>query len=157
VGREPEGGWLNETEWQAWRGLIAFAMLGLPELERTMRPHGLVHVEYGLLAALSTRPLRLSDLAATLDMSQSRLSHRMNKLRERGLVTVRPCAHDGRSTIAEITEEGRALVGEIAPQHVEDVRRLIFDHLQPCQVKALGEALAVVADRLGSCPSRGDS
>ncbi len=132
-------------------------MLALPELERTMRAYGLVHIEYGLLAALSGKPFRLSDLAALLNMSQSRLSHRMNKLRDRGLVTVRPCAHDGRSTIAEITEDGRALVAEIAPQHVEDVRRLLFDHLDPDQTKSLADALTAVASGLASCPSRTES
>lgn len=157
MARKPEGGWLNETEQQAWQGLIAFAMLALPELERTMRAFGLVHIEYGLLAALSERASRLSDLAALMDMSQSRLSHRMNKLRDRGLVTVRPCTHDGRATIAEITEDGRALVDEIAPRHVEDVRRLIFAHLDPGQTEALATALTAVASGLTSCPFTAES
>jgi hypothetical protein len=48
----------------------------------TFRAHGLVHVEYGLLAGLSEQPdgLRLCDLARVMNVSPSRLSHRMRKL-----------------------------------------------------------------------------
>ncbi|GAA0977739.1 MarR family transcriptional regulator [Acrocarpospora macrocephala] len=148
---EPRGGWLDETEQRAWQGLLAFAMLALPELERAQRRHGLVHIEYGLLAALTERPFRLSDLASMLNMSQSRLSHRMNKLRDRGLVTVRPCLEDGRVTIAEITPSGRSLVEKIAPEHVEDVRRLVFDSLNPDQTHALADALQAVMSGLRMC------
>jgi DNA-binding MarR family transcriptional regulator len=148
---EPRGGWLDDTEQRAWQGLLGFAMLALPELERAQRRHGLVHIEYGLLAALSDHPYRLSDLAAMLNMSQSRLSHRMNKLRDRGWVTVRQCPDDGRVTIAEITPTGRALVEQIAPGHVEDVRRLIFDNLDPAQTRALADALTSVMSGLRTC------
>ncbi len=126
-------------------------MLALPELERAHRRHGLVHIEYGLLAALSDRSYRLSELAAMLTMSQSRLSHRMNKLRDRGLVLLSPSPEDGRVTVAEISPAGRALVESIAPGHVEDVRRLVFDNLTPAQTEALADALTAVIGGLGSC------
>jgi len=47
-------------------------LVAMPELERTFRPYGIVHVEYGLLATLSDigdEGMRLSDLAAAMNMS----------------------------------------------------------------------------------------
>jgi DNA-binding MarR family transcriptional regulator len=151
---EPE--WLNDTEQQAWRSLLVLTYIGLPELERTFRAHGLVQVEYGTLVQLSEHPegLRLCDLAENMNVSQSRLSHRMNKLLDRGVVEVRPSPEDGRVSIAYITRKGVELVEQIAPDHVADVRRLIFDRLEPAQVAALADALGAVAQGLrpsGGC------
>src|SRR4030095_15102153 len=97
--------WLNETERQAWMSLLTVVLVGMPQLDRTFRPHGLVHVEYGLLAALSDQPsgVRLRDLAALMNVSQSRLSHRMRKLVERGYVEIHGDDADGRVSIACIT------------------------------------------------------
>jgi DNA-binding MarR family transcriptional regulator len=142
--------WLDDTEQLAWRSLLVLTYIGLPDLERTFRAHGLVHVEYGLLVQLSEQPqgLRLCDLAGNMNVSQSRLSHRMNKLLDRGLVEVAPSPEDGRVSIAHITPKGTELVERIAPQHVADVRRLIFDHLEPAQVTSLADALGAVAQGL---------
>jgi DNA-binding MarR family transcriptional regulator len=145
--------WLDDTERRAWLSLLAVVFVGIPELERTFRPYGLVHVEYGLLAGLSETPdgMRLSDLAASMNMSPSRLSHRLRKLVDLGYVEVAGSECDGRVSIARVTEAGRALVANVAPQHVRDVRRVIFDHLNPSQVGALADALGTVAHELGGC------
>ena len=147
--------WLDETERRAWLGLVSFMFVAMPELERTFRPHGLVHAEYGLLAGLSDSPdgLRMSDLAAIMNMSASRISHRMRKLVERGYVEITGSESDGRVAIARITEAGRRFAAEVAPSHVADVRRLIFDHLDRKQVEALADALGTVAEGLGACVS----
>lgn len=155
-GGEPR--WLDETEQRAWQGLVVVTLLGWPELERTFKEYGLVHVEYGLLHQLSQRPegLRQCDLAQGMNVSQSRLSHRMNKLRERGLVDVVPSQEDGRVSMAYITDEGRKLLAELAPRHLEDVREMIFDRLSAEQVAGLADALDAVAAHLrttsGPCP-----
>jgi DNA-binding MarR family transcriptional regulator len=147
--------WLDDTEQAAWRSLLVLTYIGLPELERTFRAHGLVQVEYGVLVELSehSEGLRLCDLAGTMNVSQSRLSHRMDKLLDRGLVKVAPSPEDGRVSIAHITPKGTELIERIAPEHVSEVRRLIFDHLEPGQVAALADALGTVAQGLrpGGC------
>lgn len=142
--------WLNDTEQKAWQGLLALLLLGFPELERTFKAYGLVHVEYGLLHELSQRPegLRQCDLAEGMNVSQSRLSHRMNKLRERGLVDVLPSQEDGRVSVAYITDAGRDLLRQIAPKHLADVRQMIFDRLSDEQVATLADALDTVATKL---------
>ncbi|NJC81558.1 MarR family winged helix-turn-helix transcriptional regulator [Planosporangium mesophilum] len=146
--------WLDETERRAWLSLMTLVIVGLPDIERTFRAHGLVHVEYGLLAALSEQPegLRLCDLAGSMNVSPSRLSHRMRKLVDRGYVQVRGSADDGRVSIAVLTSAGRRLMEEVAPQHVADVRRLLFDRLDSDQTAALADALSAVAEDLGGCP-----
>jgi DNA-binding MarR family transcriptional regulator len=145
--------WLDETERRAWLGLISIVLVGMPELERTFRPHGLVHVEFGLLAALSDNPdgLRMSALAELMNMSASRISHRMRKLVDRGYVEISGSDADGRVAIARITETGRRFAAQVAPAHVADVRRLIFDHLDREQVAALADALSTVAEKIGAC------
>jgi DNA-binding MarR family transcriptional regulator len=149
--------WLDDTERRAWLSLMALVIVGLPDLERTFRAHGLVQVEYGLLAGLSEQPdgLRLCDLAGVMNVSPSRLSHRMRKLVERGYVQVRGSDDDGRVSIAVITDAGRRLVEEVAPQHVADVRRLLFDRLDEAQTAALADALSVIAKHLGACQRAG--
>jgi DNA-binding MarR family transcriptional regulator len=148
--------WLNEVERRAWLSFLAVVLVGMPEMERTMRPHGIVHIEYGLLAALSDQPegLKLSDLAGMMNMSASRLSHRLRKLLDREYLEIVGSGGDGRVSIARITDAGRDFIAELAPAHLNDVRRLIFDHLDDKQVAALADALGTVADKLGACSSR---
>src|SRR3954468_1191636 len=115
-----EARWLDDTERRAWMSLLAVVLVGFPDLERTFRPHGLVHVEYGLLAALSNtgEGLRLSELAGQMKMSPSRLSHRMRKLVDVGYVEITGDPCDGRASIARVTDAGRRFVEQIAPAHV---------------------------------------
>ena len=71
---EPQ--WLDATERRAWMSLVAVMLVAMPELERTFRPHGIVHVEYGLLAALSDigdDGMRLSDLAGAMPVAHGRI------------------------------------------------------------------------------------
>jgi DNA-binding MarR family transcriptional regulator len=142
---------LTDDEQRAWNGLLAVMLVGMPRVERTFREHGLVHIEYGLLVGLAGGPRRLTDLATVLNMSASRLSHRLSKLVDRGYVRLAASPDDRRVTIAEITDEGRALMAQIAPGHLGEIRRVIFDHLDPAQTAALAEALSVIGDRLGAC------
>jgi DNA-binding MarR family transcriptional regulator len=143
--------WLDDTEQRAWRGLVAFVTVGIPRIERTFRAHGLVHLEYGILAVLSEHEagLRLRTLAHVLGVSPSRLTHRMSKLTERGLVEQQPCAEDGRGSVATITSSGHDLLRAIAPAHVEDVRAAVFDHLDAGAVAGLAGAMTSVASGLG--------
>ncbi len=123
----------------------------MPQVERTFRAHGLVHIEYGFLCSLEHGPKRLSDLAATSNVSISRLSHRISKLAERGYVRVRPDESDGRASVAELTGAGRTLIAEVAPAHSKALREILFDHLSPAQTTALAEALQKVGTKLGAC------
>ena len=144
--------WLNDTEQRAWRALIALVQVELPKLESSFRDFDLLHVEYGLLVALSEAQddvLRMTALAEAANVSQSRLSHRMRRLVERGLIEQRQCTDDGRVTYATLTPVGRSLIEEAAPRHVEDVRGLVFDSLTDEQTAALASTLETIVSRAG--------
>ena len=143
--------WLDDTQQQAWRSLLVLVNRGLPELERSLKRHDLLVVHYSILVALSDAPddtMRLSDLADAANLSQSRLTHRLRVLTERGDVSIQPDPADGRGKRATLTKDGRALLEAVAPIHVEDVQRIFFDHLNPTETAHLAHALSTIAQTM---------
>ncbi len=63
-------------------------------------------------------------------------------------MAIDPDPDDGRAKQAALTEAGLARLEAVAPDHVADVHRLLFDHLDPTQTEALADALSTVAQRL---------
>jgi DNA-binding MarR family transcriptional regulator len=144
----PEPRWLDEDDREAW---IPFARIlwWLPAAldEQLQRDSGLSHFEYGILAALSAADamtLRMSELAIYANGSLSRLSRAVTRLEDREWVTRKPDPADGRYTLATLTDNGRAVLIEAAPGHVEAVNRLVFDVLTKAQARQLG----IIAGRI---------
>ena len=147
--------WLDETQQEAWHGLRAVMFRAFPEMERTLKGHDLLAVHYHILAVLSNAPeqtLRLTELADAANMSQSRLTHRLRVLIERGEVAICEDPDDRRAKNATLTTAGRKRLEYLAPIHIEDVQRLIFDPLTPQQTKALADAMTTIADHLCQHP-----
>jgi DNA-binding MarR family transcriptional regulator len=143
--------WLDETQQQAWRAFLVLVNRGLPELERTLKEHDLLAVHYSILVALSgatNDTMRLSDLADAANLSQSRLTHRLRRLTERGDVAIEADTEDRRGKHATLTPAGRRRLESVAPLHAEDVQRLVFDHLDPTETECLARALSKVAGNL---------
>ena len=143
---EPQ--WLDEQEMQAWLRLLRVVMLLPGALDRQLRQDaGLTHASYMVLACLSGAPersMRMSELARVTATSQSRLSHAVAGLEQRGWVQRRPCPQDGRGQIATLTDDGVQVLVDTAPGHAAKVRSLVFDPLSPSDV----EHLSAVAERL---------
>ena len=115
--------------------------------DQLQRDSGLSHYEYGILAALSAAEaatLRMSELAIYANGSLSRLSRGVARLERRGWVTRKPDPADGRYTLATLTDDGRSVLVEAAPGHVEVVNRLVFDVLTKPQARQLG----IIAGRI---------
>jgi DNA-binding MarR family transcriptional regulator len=93
----------------------------------------------------------MSELALLANGSQSRLSHLITRLENRGWVRRERVGDDGRGYAAVLTDEGYEKVVAAAPGHVAEVRRLLFDRLSPEQIRALGEISAVILGAL-ECP-----
>ncbi|MDA8297158.1 MAG: MarR family winged helix-turn-helix transcriptional regulator [Actinomycetota bacterium] len=147
--RAGEARWLEADEMAAWLALLR-VVVTLPQgLDRQLRREaGITHISYSILAVLSTshdRCQTMRALAEATGTSLSRLSHAVDALAERGLVARRP-SRDRRRQLAELTDAGAALLTEIAPGHVAEVRRLVFDHLERHEVAMLGAALRRIGE-----------
>lgn len=151
--------WLDDDEYEAWRSLLATVSLLEAALDRQLqRDAGMPHAYYQILAMLSEVPgraLRMSDLAAITQSSQSRVSHAVAKLEAAGWVRRRPSPDDRRSTIAELTAEGFAVLQAAAPGHVECVRENLFDGLTREQVESLRDICGAALDRMAGQPGAG--
>ena len=141
--------WLDEQQQQTWRAWLTLAELLPRTLDAQLqRDAGISHAAYVVLAMLSEAPdrsRRMSDLARRANQSQSRLSHTVARLEERGWVRRERSAEDGRGALAVLTDAGWDVVREVAPGHVDAVREAMFGPLTDEQARALGEALQ--ADR----------
>lgn len=153
--------WLDETEMRAWRGLVTTMQLLPLALDRQLqREAGIPHPYYMVLAMLSEAPersMRMSALAALTATSQSRLSHSVDRLQERGWVERRACPEDRRGAIAVLTDAGYEALAAAAPGHVAEVRRRVFDLLTREQVEGLADVAGALAAGLEEqvCPTTG--
>lgn len=94
------------------------------------RAAGISHFEFQVLALLSEAPgrtLRMSTVATQAEGSLPRLSQVAARLEQRGWIRRTPDPADGRYTLATLTSDGFAKVGEAAPGHVQEVPRLVID------------------------------
>jgi DNA-binding MarR family transcriptional regulator len=148
--------WLDEHEQHTWRSLLTAHRLLFDGIERQLQQDsGLPHTYYEILVRLSEAPgrtLRMSELASTSLSSRSRISHAVARLEESGWVRRRPCEHDKRGQLAELTEAGMAGLEAAAPGHVEAVRQALFDALSPEQVAALRDISDTLVAHLSNEP-----
>jgi DNA-binding MarR family transcriptional regulator len=148
--------WLDDDEQQTWRSFMTASRLFFDGIERQLQQEsGLPHAYYEILVRLSEAPgrtLRMSDLASTSLSSRSRISHAVARLEENGWVRRRPCEHDKRGQLAELTEAGMGGLEAAAPRHVEAVRRGLFDALSSEQVAALRDISDTLVAHLSNEP-----
>jgi len=132
--------WLTTEEQRAWRAYIRLAQLLMRQLDRDLNPFGLSMHEYEILVELSEAPhrrMRMTELADRTAQSRSRLSHQINRMEGRGLVSREGCEGDKRGTFAVLTQHGAATISEVAPHHVASVRRHFIDQLSSVELTAL--------------------
>jgi len=144
--------WLDEQQQRTWRAWLTVSELVPRVLDSQLqRDAGLSHAAYVVLAMLSESPSRsrrMSDLARRANQSQSRLSHTVARLEERGWVRRERSTDDGRGNVAVLTDSGWDVVRAVAPGHVDAVREAMFGPLTEAQTQALGEALEAIVERL---------
>jgi DNA-binding MarR family transcriptional regulator len=151
--------WLSDAEQHTWRGLIPLLHELPAALDRQLQNDaGIPHAYYMILAMLSESPqreLRMTELAQRTSTSLSRLSHAVARLEEHGWVARRRCPTDRRGQIAALTDTGLAKIVELAPGHVDAVRRFVFDALSPeqlSQLDAITAAIAAALEAAGEMP-----
>ena len=144
--------WLTDDEQLVWRAFVPMLQQLPAALDRQLQVDaGIPHTYYMILAMLSESPgqaLRMSELADLTTTSQSRLSHAVARLEEQGWVERRPCPTDKRGQLALLTPAGFRRLAELAPGHVAEVRRIVFDGLTPAQLDALREIASTITGRI---------
>ena len=144
--------WLTAEQQRAWVALVG-VVIRLPAAldAQLQRDAGITHTEYSVLSWLSRQPgrtSRMSEIAALNSVTLSHLSRIAARLEQRGWLRRAPDPGDGRATLATLTETGWDKVVATAPGHVEEVRRRVFDQLQPAQVRHLLETNTSILDAL---------
>ncbi|WP_408930392.1 MarR family winged helix-turn-helix transcriptional regulator [Corynebacterium sp. YSMAA5_1_F9] len=133
--------WLNEEEQDLWRHLLASIRKINRGMEETLLACGEISIsEYSVLVSLSEAPnktLRLRELCSELDWDRSRASHQITRMEKRGLVRKERCSGDARGVEVVLTDTGMERLEASVPEHVESVRRMVFDHLDPADAPAL--------------------
>lgn len=116
----------------AWLALLRTHACLWDRLEAGFRrDHGLSIARYDVLAhvEMAGGQLRLSELASSIVLSPSGLSKLVDRMEASGLVRRSPDPGDARSTFAEITPRGRALVKRARRSHHELLQRTFGDAL----------------------------
>ena len=152
---EPAGGSqassaeLSGQEELLWRSLGRITQLLPRRLEADMvRVRGLTMTEFGVLQNLSEAPdgrLRMSELAAAVGLSASRVTRLVDDLERRGWVDRDRDPVDARGAVASLTAEGEEQRRAARPQQILSARRHILDHVPPEVLHELGTVLHEIA------------
>lgn len=149
--------WLSADQQRIWRAWLLGKARIDNFLDAELRKFGLDLGEYEILVTLSEFPdreMRMSDLAESVHQSRSRLTHTIGRMERAGLVERRDAREDRRGRFARLTDQGYALLAEAAPSHVQAVRHVFVDPVDPADFQALGRAMRAV---LEMADSKGDT
>lgn len=148
--------WLSADEQTTWRAFVGACHAFFAAIDAQLqRDTGIPLAYYEILVRLSEAPghtLRMTQLAEAASASKSRVSHAVARLEERGWVRRRDCPTDRRGQLAELTDEGYAVLVAAAPGHVEHVRRTLFDSLSPEQARQLRAISDAIQGGVGDPP-----
>ena len=141
--------WLSAEQLESWRSLLSMLMTLPGAIDAQLkRDAGLNMFEYHVLVALadlSDGSMAMGELAQLTQGSPSRLSHAVGRMERAGWIERR--SGEARCVNAHLTPAGRQKLVDSAPGHVREVRRLVIDSLSADQLRILGEAARVVAER----------
>ena len=144
--------WLTEEQQRVWRSYLAMVSgLQLAMNRQLQADCGISLGDYDILVALSERgPLRVYELGDALAWEQSRLSHQLRRMRERGLIERQANDDDRRGATVSLTDAGLDALESAAPGHAELIHDVVFDGISAAQLRALDVWTGVVSERLGA-------
>jgi DNA-binding MarR family transcriptional regulator len=152
--------WLNASEMRAWLGYRRLrALLDLQITRDLASDSNLSDADYDVLSNLSETPqhrLRLNQLADHMLWSNSRLSHQLTRMEERGLVKREHTDSDGRGSVITLTPKGWRVIKAAAPLHVQSVRRNFIDLLSKEEATVLGDIADRVVAHLAAADGSGE-
>jgi DNA-binding MarR family transcriptional regulator len=105
--------WSGVPQMHAVTSLMRVQQLVLARLDAILKPHGLTFARYEALVLLtfsSRGSLPLGKMGERLQVHPTSVTSIVDRLEAAGLVVRRPHPEDGRAVLAEITDDGRAVV-----------------------------------------------
>lgn len=145
-----EVNWLSDSEQQLWRALLhAKRSVDRAIDVRLQNQADISTADFSVLVVLSeaeNETVRMRELCDALSWDRSRMSHQITRMEKRGLVTKHRCEKDNRGIDVVLTDRGREVITEVAPDHVELVRKIVFDVLEGVDFDAVMPYLNKVID-----------
>lgn len=141
--------WLTAEQQQVWRAYLLGSARLAERMDADLRRFGIDLPEYEILVNLEEAPerqLRMSELAAAVHQSRSRLTHTISRMERSRLVERVTCPTDRRGVWARLTDQGMALLEAAAPDHVAAVRRFFVEAMEPQDYAALGRGFRAVIE-----------
>ena len=147
--------WLSDEEQAAWRNYLeATRQLDCAMDQRLQNRSDLTLTDYVILVSLSEaegRRLRMSELASIAVVSRSRMTYRIDSLVKRGYIGREQCDDDRRGLFANLTDLGFDVLSGAAPEHVDDVREMLFDNIKPDEFRAFASIVDRMANNIRDC------
>lgn len=135
---------LDDMEQRCWQVFLESSTRLLETLNRRLvNTHKLTMFDFlalDLLAKSHHGSARMGDLAQALVAGPSRVTQKIQRLEEDGLVRRSRSTNDGRGVIATITREGLVRVKVAANTYGRDVRKHYLDHMSRNQMIAMGDS-----------------
>jgi DNA-binding MarR family transcriptional regulator len=145
---------LTAAQQRAWRALVIATHTLDEALDRqSRRDGGIPHAYYKILVFLyesGDRRLAMSELAAHLRYSPSRLAHAVASLERSGWARRVRSTDDRRVQFAELTSEGAAIVRAVTPGQVTEVRHPVLDALSAQDAAALERIASAISAALAA-------
>ncbi len=145
---------LDDDELGAYIALVAAGDLMRRSVAAQLAEHELTSLQFSILAELLTHPegLRMRDLAERMVISRSGLTYQVSQLESQGFVTRVPAGDDDRGVEVRLAEAGRARVLAAFPGHVDLVRSVFLDVVEPEELGPLRATLERVVGKLRARP-----
>jgi DNA-binding MarR family transcriptional regulator len=117
------------------------ALLGISVRSVAAAPVPVTVPQHRLLVLVSSEgPRRMGRLAEDLGVNQSNASRLVDRLVEQGLVRRVPDPEDGRASLVEVTDEGRALLDAVNEHRLTELRAIV----EEMPARSRGSAAAVL-------------
>jgi DNA-binding MarR family transcriptional regulator len=142
-------------------GLLSEISTGLQaRIDEDLSPARLTSTEFGVLLRLSRSPgerLRMTDLAAQVNLSNSGLTRLVDRLERAGHLHREACPNDRRGSFAVLTPKGRSLLQRLLPGHVAVLDRWLLAPLSAEDLDAFVATLRVLRDHIAPDAAAGSA
>lgn len=119
----------------------------LEGIGRDVAPFGLSVADFEVMVRLrdsGATGIRMSELAAHVLVTKSRLTYRIDRLEELGHVCRESVETDRRGWVVHLTESGEELLSEALVRHFDGIRARLVDRVDPDELSQLGDLISKV-------------